>query len=313
MTKTKISTKNISPAMAAPVNKKFLEATAWALMLLISDLPDIVCVQLSLPIPQWLFWGKVSLMVMFLGLCLLHKQLRPLGQFAGVMAVFYLALAASAWIGNLPGWQHRFSGPDVSFTAGYLGFHLRDLGVAAAVVTILWMMKKRRKNFFLVKGKWDAPIEPVRWLGIKKSESWNKFGWIFLVAASAVVAIPTLLGLKINGRILVRAASLLPAVLLFAAANALAEEIYFRASFLSTMHQVIGRGHALLISSVFFGLNHFLYGSPPGVVGFLLTAFLGWLLGKAMLETNGLLWPWLIHFAPDAVVFASYAIAWVQR
>ena len=110
-----------------------------------------------------------------------------------------------------------------------------------------------------------------------------------------------------------RAVSLLPAVLLFAAVNAFTEEVYFRASFLSTLHEVIGRGHTLLISSVFFGLAHYLYGSPPGIPGALMTGFLAWLLGKAMLETGGLGWPWLIHFAPDVVVFASYAILWVQR
>ncbi len=32
-----------------------------------------------------------------------------------------------------------------------------------------------------------------------------------------------------------------------------------------------------------------------------------------MLETKGLLWPWVMHFVPDVVVFASYAIAYVGQ
>ena len=295
------------------VKKRTLVLSAWVLMLLVSDLPDIFCTQIFKHVPKGLFWGKVGLLLLFLGLSLLCKTLRPLRQFAVFLAVFFLALAVSAWIGNLPGWQRRFSGAGVSFTVGYVGAYLRDLVVAGAVIAALWLMKRKRRNFFLVKGQMDAAIQPVRWLGIGADKSWRAFGWIFTIVASLGVAIPTLLGLKLSGPILSRAVSLLPAVLLFAAVNAFTEEVYFRASFLSTLYGVIGRGHTLLISSVFFGLAHYLYGSPPGIPGALMTGFLAWLLGKAMLETGGLGWPWLIHFVPDVVVFASYAILWVQR
>jgi membrane protease YdiL (CAAX protease family) len=108
-----------------------------------------------------------------------------------------------------------------------------------------------------------------------------------------------------------RAVTLVPAVLAFAAINAFNEEAYFRASFLSTLKDVIGNRQAVLISAVFFGMSHYLYGSPRGVAGFLMTAFLGWLLGKCMLETRGLFWPWFIHFTADVVVFLSYALTWV--
>ena len=83
-------------------------------------------------------------------------------------------------------------------------------------------------------------------------------------------------------------------------------------SFLSTLHEVIGKTHTLLIASVFFGLGHYLYGSPPGLIGALLPGFLAWLIGKSMLETKGFVWPWFIHFVPDVVVFVSYALWWVQ-
>ncbi len=48
------------------------------------------------------------------------------------------------------------------------------------------------------------------------------------------------------------------------------------------------------------------------MIGFLMTGFLAWVLGKAMLETKGFFWPWLIHFLPDVVIFYAYAIAWVR-
>lgn len=68
-----------------------------------------------------------------------------------------------------------------------------------------------------------------------------------------------------------------------------------------------------MIVAVFFGMAHYLYGTPAGVVGFLMTAFLGWLLAKSMLETRGLFWPWFIHFVPDVVIFVFYAMTWVPR
>jgi hypothetical protein len=88
--------------------------------------------------------------------------------------------------------------------------------------------------------------------------------------------------------LLLRAVPLLPSGVLFAAVYAFTEEIYFCASFLATLPVVIGRGHAMLISLVFIGLAHFLYGSPPGLLGAAMPGFLGFLLGKAMLETRGL-------------------------
>jgi membrane protease YdiL (CAAX protease family) len=65
-----------------------------------------------------------------------------------------------------------------------------------------------------------------------------------------------------------------------------------------------------LINVAFFGLAHWLAGSPGGILGFAMTGFLAFLLGKAMLETKGFLWSWIIHFFPDVVIFFSYALVW---
>ena len=124
--------------------------------------------------------------------------------------------------------------------------------------------------------------------------------------------VPLALSIRPTADTLMRAAPLIPGDLLFSAVNAFTEEVYFRASLLSTLPGFIGKNQALLINAVFFGLNHWIYGSPPGVLGFLMTGFLAWTLGKSMLETKSLFWPWLIHFIPDVAVFASYAVLWVR-
>jgi membrane protease YdiL (CAAX protease family) len=292
--------------------KRTLVFFAWVSILLISDLPDILCNAILGEIPGWLAWGKVGFLALFLALSFFWKQLRLLLPYAFVMLIFYAALIVSEWVRTSAWWVGLIDATQPSFLLAWLRAFVRDTGVALAVIAALWIVKRRRDAFFLVKGQLDAPIEPVRWLGIGPGESWRVFGLIFAFAAALLVAIPTLLAMNPSLDVLLRAARLLPAAVLFAAINAFNEEMYFRASLLSTLPAIIGKNHALLINVVFFGLAHYLYGSPPGIIGFLMTGFLAWLLGKSMLETKGLFWPWFIHFLPDVVVFFSYAIGWVQ-
>lgn len=303
---------NAGPPLQNPQEKRFLISSAWVSILLVSDLPDILWKTFFEQVPGWMLWAKVGLLVLFFGFCLIRKAVRPLWQYAFVFLVFFSALGGKTLLGDTSWWQGRFGGLQVSFTLGYLGIYILDLGVAFAVIAALWIVKGKRSEFFLAKGQLDAPVEPVRWLGIRSGESWRTFGWIFAIVASLGVLIPAALSLRPSPDTLLRAAPLIPGVLLFAAVNAFTEEVYFRASLLSTLHSVIGRTHVLLINVVFFGLAHFLYGSPPGVIGFLMTGFLAWLLGKSMLETKGFFWAWFIHFSADVIIFASYAIAWVQ-
>ncbi len=282
-------------------------------MLLISDVPDAIWYGVSQHVPTWMFWGKVGVLGFLLIVCVAWKQLRLLWQFATVMLVFYLALAASTSIGNIPAWKARFAGSQVSFTTGYLGLYIRDTGVALAVILALFLMKRHLAAFFLTKGQIDAPVQPVRWLGMKPGGSWRTFGWI----VTAIAAVGTLgaaaSGLPLSPPVLMKALPLLPAGILFAAINAFNEETYYRTTLLSTLHGVIGTNHTLLINAVFFGMAHYLYGSPSGVLGFLMAGFLGWLLGKSMLETKGIGWAWVMHFIMDVIIFAAYAVQWVAR
>ena len=136
--------------------------------------------------------------------------------------------------------------------------------------------------------------------------------WVAMLILSDLPDLLIILGVAPSSRTLLLALPLVPAAVLFAAVNAFTEEAYFRASILSTLHEVIGKTNTLLIAAVFFGLSHWLSGSPSGLLGFLMTGFLAWLMGRSMLETKGILWPWLIHFAPDVVIFLSYALLFVQ-
>jgi len=99
---------------------------------------------------------------------------------------------------------------------------------------------------------------------------------------------------------------MLPMILLLAAMNAFNEEMTYRASMLATLEPAIGPQHALWNAAVFFGIGHY-FGVPYGIVGVIMATFLGWLLGKAMLETRGFFWSWFIHFLQDVLVFSFMA------
>jgi hypothetical protein len=292
--------------------KRRLLITAWIAMLIVSDLPDILLTWLGALIPPWMYWAKIAFLVVFLGVTLLWNAIRPLWQYSLILLVLFLALKLTSLLRDTAWFQENFNFAGVPFFTGYAAIMLLDILVALAVIAALWLIKRDRKAFFLVNGQWDAPIEPVRWLGIKAGETWKTFGWIFTAAASLAVFIPTIIVIAPSGETILKALPLFPAAVLFAAVNAFTEETYFRASLLSTLHTILGKTHTLLLTLVFFGLSHWLWGSPPGIVGFLMTGFLAWIMGKSMLETRGMRWPWLIHFFPDVVIFISYALLYVQ-
>ncbi len=295
-----------------PAAKRTLPIVAWAVMLVVSDLPDILITWLDGSIPPWIFWAKAGFLTIFLGLTLLIKAIRPLWQYAMIFLTLFLALGLTNLVRNTAWFQGNFNYVGVSFFNGYAAIFVLDILVALAVLVVLWLMKRDRKVFFFVKGQINAPVEPIRWLGIKGGDSWKVIGWFFAGGAALGVFIPTILGIAPSGETILRALPLLPAALLLAAVNAFTEEAYYRCSLLSTLHETIGKTHTLLLTVVFFGLGHWLYGSPPGLLGFLMVGFLAWLLGKSMLETKGFLWPWIIHFIPDTVVFFSYALLFVE-
>jgi membrane protease YdiL (CAAX protease family) len=164
-------------------------------------------------------------------------------------------------------------------------------------------MKRRRSDFFLAKGQLDAPVE----LGKTRSLRWGHLAWLL----SVCIFLGTLGFLVDAGQpvsnILGRALLLSPVVILFAANNAFSEEVRYRSALIAPVHAVVGKQQAILLSAVFFGLDHFLTGIPGGLVGVVLTGFLGWLAGKSMLETKGFFWPWFMHFWGDVPIFLFVA------
>lgn len=282
--------------------------TAWVFLLLASSLPLVVTQELfHQPVTENMKY-TMSIAVMFIGLALTFvwgavHTLRP-------FFILFLTFTGVQWlvytrVDKLPFYHEWLNHP--SFNVSMLAEQSLHLMVTVVMIGVLFILKKKRENFFLTKGNTSALISPVKWLGIKEGERWNKTGWVLAI----FISLGTLTFLVLAGSppldIAIKALPFLPVILLAAASNAFYEEMSYKAAFLSVLEQPVGRVHSLWLMAVYFGLAHF-YGVPYGIIGVLMAGFLGWLLGKSMLETRGLYWAWFIHFLQDVIIFIFLAI-----
>lgn len=82
--------------------KSGLPALAWAAMLLVSLLPDILFRELTGELPGWLVWAKVGLMVALLLVSLLWSRIRALSLFFVVLlAVNFLEFGVNRFYNAL--------------------------------------------------------------------------------------------------------------------------------------------------------------------------------------------------------------------
>ena len=288
--------------------QRSMSNVAWIFMLLASALPIIVVREvIHIDIPDtWRLGFPVLVMSAGLLITWAWKAINPLRPFF----ILFIALGMVEWlvyiqIGNMPLWKAWQS--DTSFNISMLASQTLRMIVTLVVIAALFFLKKNRQSFFLVKGDTNAVVEPVKWMGVKEGERWNKFGRNFTV----ILSLGTLTFLILAGRpsldIVIKTLPFFPVILLAAMMNAFSEEMTYKASFLSVLEDVIGRNQALWLMAVYFGIGHF-YGVPYGIIGVLMAGFLGWFLGKSMLETRGLFWAWFIHFVQDTLIFAFIAI-----
>jgi membrane protease YdiL (CAAX protease family) len=210
--------------------------------------------------------------------------------------------ASSLWIS----WESQ-----LPWALSAIGTHLLRLSPALVILSFLLLKGRKRQDFFLTKGNIDAPVEPSRLLGMKRPEPWTRLGTIFAAIFAVVTFVYLMLSSAPSLDAAVKALPLIPVALLIAVINSFNEEFTLRAAPISELLSAVGKKQALMITTVLFGLGHF-YGVPSGILGVLLASFLGWFLGKSMLETKGFFWAWLIHFLPDAFIFTFFAISAVS-
>jgi len=297
--------------MDKPRASKEILITAWVVILAVALFKIVLQELFDFTVSEDLQSG-ISAAIVLTGFALtfLWQAIRPLRAFFGLfMVLFGAQWLVLSRLDDVPFIRQLLVNPSFSV---YMPVEvLLKFLVTLVIIAFLFLLKYRRQAFFLTRSDLAAPVEPVRWLGIKAGERWNTVGRNF----AFILSLGTLAFLVIAGRpplnIAVQALPFLPAILFAAAVNAFNEEMTYKASFLAVLVDVVGKQPALWMMAAFFGIWHY-YGIPYGIVGVILATFLGWLLGKSLLETRGLFWAWFLHFLQDIWIFAFLAIGSIK-
>jgi hypothetical protein len=278
-----------------------LTIIAWIITILISTLPDIAWIELTGSLPDWLVYAKMGLLAILALVAFIWNPARALRNFFVLMFAFFGLTKLRVQINfTLPVLQHLFGSSvfDVRMQAEQTG----KLAVALAMIIVLFVLGYKRRDFFLTRGNLRAPIDPVPLLGFPKPVPWLVFGlqWGFYIALA--LAVIQYLTLRPSSTIMLKVLPILPSILFYAALNAFNEEIIYRSPMLASLEPIGGSKHALWMAAYFFGIAHY-FGTPGGILGGILSIFMGWILGKGMVETRGFLWTWWIHFLSDIAIF----------
>lgn len=283
-----------------------LIVTAWLATLLMSKLPLVIAravLGADLPwiVPAWL--GIAALL--FTATFFWHS-LKPLRSYFVVVGVIYLWTLLDALIRETTIWQNLFASQS-EMVALFGDRVLLVLNAFIVIAALFWMGVKKREVFLTV-GDLNAPLGGQA----SATNRWT-FSWAVLGPGMALLLGGSFFAFLVSqnpaGLSNISAAlPWMPLILLSAAMNAFGEEVTFRAATLGTLLPAIGPRHALWMTSLWFGLGHYFGGLPSGPAGLVQSGLLALLLGKAMLDTHGLGWPWIIHVAIDTAIYSFIAL-----
>jgi hypothetical protein len=262
----------------------------WIIMLVASDLPDVLLKQIKNSIPDWLIIAKLSLLLFFIVATLFKEKSR-----FRILSIQLLILTAGRKMIVFLGLT-----PDYVQNGGHTGLLYRlvlfegpRILLSVMMITILLLWGKPWKNLFLAKGelnKWKVP-------GIIIAVSIMFLTFAFF--SNHVPVTNTFTGFII----------IVPAVLIFAGLAALDEELRYRTTLLAPLLEIAGKKHSILLTAVYFGLSHYFKGVPSGIMGLIVAGTLGWLYAKIMIETRGVLMSWFNHFLTNVPTYLFWAIS----
>jgi hypothetical protein len=250
-------------------------------------------------------FGVALLVLLFT--TMIVQPLKPLRRFAFIIVVIFFMGYGGGWTWGLIGFVRSaefwatwaVQAPKGVFD---ISLHLLRLTPAAIILSFLLLTGRTRQHFFLVKGDPYAILEKSSLVSTRKPEPWIKIALIFTLVFVSVAVLFMVGAYGVSGETFASNWPLIPVVLLIAMMNGFNEEFTLRAAPLGELEPVIGKSNSLKTTAAYFGLGHY-YGFPSGVIGVILSGFLGWFLGKSMLETKGLYVAWLVHFLTDVPIF----------
>lgn len=191
-----------------------------------------------------------------------------------------------------------------NFIDAKLKYQIITIAFALIVLAIVAAVAPQNARRFYRAGKPDAPAGAVNWLGIKPTDTWKLVGRNFSVIISLATGAFIYFNLVRGQSIDPAHTRLLPWILVLSLMNAFTEEAITRLGVVTALDGMVSRPVICIISALIFGIPHY-FGIPGGIPGSLMAGFLGWLLAKSILETEGMFWAWLIHFLQDVIIFSG--------
>lgn len=286
--------------------QRILIWTAWISTLLLSKLPLVIARELiGINIP-WIVLVWLGISALLFATTFIWQSLKPLRAYIIVMGVIYLWTVVDSLIRGTAVWQNTMT--DQPEMVLILGDRILLLLNALLVIAVLFLIGAKRQNIFLTVGNLSASVGGEKATFKRRRLSWSVLGPVVAILLGgmffAFLLSQTPSGLTNISAII----PWIPLLLLSAAINAFGEEVTFRAAILGMLLPAIGPRHALWITSLWFGLGHYYGGFPSGPAGLVQSGLLALLMGKAMLDTRGLSWPWIIHVTIDTVIYTYIAM-----
>ena len=300
-----------APQTPKPFKIGSLQALAWSGTLLLSILPDVLLQEITGSRPEWLYGAKLGLIAGLLMLSLFWEPAKKLQRYFLVFLALFVTERAWQLVADSSQWRAWFPTSGSGNLFQMFSIQLGRLAIALAVIAALYIIGFRRKEFFLDFGDLYTQATPIPLLGVDKPTNWRSPGLRFSLFAflATLIFLGLFVGGNLNPGLLAAALPALPMVLLLAGMNSFSDEIAYRAALLAPTHRILGAGQAVWLAALYFGIGHYYY---YGIIGVLVTSLFGWILGRSMLQTKGLFWPWFIHFWADVVIFSFLAIGALQ-
>jgi membrane protease YdiL (CAAX protease family) len=291
---------------ASVSNRALLIVTAWLATLFLSKLPLVIARDvLGTDIP-WITPAWIGAAVLLYAATYVWSGLKPLrGYFMVMGLIVLLVFGLEPIVRGTTLWQDWSAGQAPMIVL--LGERALVTIEALLVMGFLLLRGMKRQDLYLAVGNLKAPVV-ARNSKRKWSLSWAVFAPVMALLLGGMFFV--FLQSQNSGQWnWTPVLAWLPVILISAALNAFGEEAMYRAAPLATLVRVIGPVHALVLTSLWFGLGHYYGGIPSGPFGLVQSGLLALLLGKAMLDTRGLGWSWVIHLVLDTVIYMAIAMS----
>lgn len=259
----------------------------WVLVALVSPISEIACQAALGSVPNWLIWARIVVVIVVAVVGTRWDSLAVLRPFAFAYLIPLLAVALVHVARN-----------SLTYTLmaargfGWSELLLSSVVFAIMIPALVWYSRSPER-FFLHPGNLCAPVYRFR---VRWSVVAPVFSLVAALCAWAFVAFTGTAGSK--------SWAMVPVAVMLAAVNAFEEEFLNRNLLVGAVRTDFGPMHAVAVGAFIFGVGHW-NGLPAGIPGVLMTLTLGMVTGTAMVQTEGMLWSWFMHFVPDCVLFTT--------